>query len=995
LPAEVRDALDLLNALRRDHRASAEHEARWDARLARSAAAALAAACANGGGGNGSNPNLNNKPGQILLLGRGAASLSAAVREWYSEGKGYDYSKPGPQRGTERFAQLVWLAATGVGCAARRGGAGGGGGASDCPALLAGESANSYGNSSSSSSSLSAYACHFRAAPGGTREQWAAQLLPPADSAPIKTKDASGVNSTLEDAQLAAALDRANLYRARHGASPLRWDARLAAGAQRAAAACPPRAGGNSGAAALAPSFAPPAGIGQTTAWGASSFAAAVDAWYDQGLSYYGGGDDEDEEAASTVGASSSSSPFLGFSPDAAAFSQLIWLSSSRVGCALATSCREVTYVCRYAAPGNVIGQGDWAREVRPDASGLAPLLQRARAAAAAALAAGEAPYYWRPGGGLKPSIAVAAAAADVSPEELDAAARPGGLAADEVAGKVQAAVAVASPPSPPLPPSQDPQLFAPRSGFIVSGPGSALQAGGGPAYVGQRQFALPTPGALNARSRLGVGGASGGASGAPGGGTEDPRFPVRNNEYDDLDGDGVPETPRGTSSIARPSPSPSPAPPPPPPEEKGEEGAPPPPPSEEEEGGEGGGDNTAAPPPPATNKPSSTNDDDDPLCPSTSSSPSDPDLAAGLALANRLRAAHGVAPLRWSTALAAAAAERAATCPRSRKRKTSDENDGPGETLAWDSPTLASAVRAWYGESEAYDFGGEGEGEGEGGAALPSPQRQRRASQFAQLVWRATSEVGCALVAECEVATYACLFSPASGQQDEDWALQVLPPLAAGGAGGVGSGGGEEEEPTPGPRPPTPPPSRPPPPPPPSNSPPAEEEQDDNSRTTTTTTTSSSPQDLALSRHNAYRARHGSPPLKWDPSLEASAAAFVAGCPTGHSGERGKGENMAWGYRTWDQAVAAWYREVEAYDFDKPGFNGGTGHFTQLVWRDSRLVGCASNASCEGGQMPAWVCQYSPPGNIMGVDWGRQVMPEGTKVPQAQGAALVLLEGA
>jgi len=44
-------------------------------------------------------------------------------------------------------------------------------------------------------------------------------------------------------------------------------------------------------------------------------------------------------------------------------------------------------------------------------------------------------------------------------------------------------------------------------------------------------------------------------------------------------------------------------------------------------------------------------------------------------------------------------------------------------------------------------------------------------------------------------------------------------------------------------------------------------------------------------------------------------------------------------------EAVDAWYDRINnpGYDFDKPGYynNPGTGHFTQIVWKDSCKIGC------------------------------------------------------
>jgi hypothetical protein len=47
------------------------------------------------------------------------------------------------------------------------------------------------------------------------------------------------------------------------------------------------------------------------------------------------------------------------------------------------------------------------------------------------------------------------------------------------------------------------------------------------------------------------------------------------------------------------------------------------------------------------------------------------------------------------------------------------------------------------------------------------------------------------------------------------------------------------------------------------------------------------------LAATNAYRAKHQAPALAWDAALAARAQAFAGGCPTGHSGDRGVGENM------------------------------------------------------------------------------------------------------
>jgi hypothetical protein len=39
--------------------------------------------------------------------------------------------------------------------------------------------------------------------------------------------------------------------------------------------------------------------------------------------------------------------------------------------------------------------------------------------------------------------------------------------------------------------------------------------------------------------------------------------------------------------------------------------------------------------------------------------------------------------------------------------------------------------------------------------------------------------------------------------------------------------------------------------------------------------------------------------------------------------------------------AIGSWYGEVSAYDYSNPGFSGNTGHFTQVVWKNSIALGC------------------------------------------------------
>jgi len=61
---------------------------------------------------------------------------------------------------------------------------------------------------------------------------------------------------------------------------------------------------------------------------------------------------------------------------------------------------------------------------------------------------------------------------------------------------------------------------------------------------------------------------------------------------------------------------------------------------------------------------------------------------------------------------------------------------------------------------------------------------------------------------------------------------------------------------------------------------------------------------------------------------------------------------------------VEAWAGEARDYDYTSNGCRRVCGHYTQIVWRDTREVGCAL---ARNSAREVWVCQYSPPGNIIG----------------------------
>ncbi|HUQ04400.1 MAG TPA: CAP family protein [Kofleriaceae bacterium] len=137
------------------------------------------------------------------------------------------------------------------------------------------------------------------------------------------------------------------------------------------------------------------------------------------------------------------------------------------------------------------------------------------------------------------------------------------------------------------------------------------------------------------------------------------------------------------------------------------------------------------------------------------------------------------------------------------------------------------------------------------------------------------------------------------------------------------------------------------------------------------------------VAAHNAFRKQHCAAPLEWSAELEKAAQAWAdslkkSGCAFEHSRTR-YGENLAGGTSgALDPAASTemWYREVDQYDFKKGGFAMDTGHFTQVVWADTRRVGCGMT-TCKG--MDIIVCNYDPPGNVQGA-YRENVKPKGCK---------------
>ena len=135
------------------------------------------------------------------------------------------------------------------------------------------------------------------------------------------------------------------------------------------------------------------------------------------------------------------------------------------------------------------------------------------------------------------------------------------------------------------------------------------------------------------------------------------------------------------------------------------------------------------------------------------------------------------------------------------------------------------------------------------------------------------------------------------------------------------------------------------------------------------------------LAAHNAERDAMGVPPLAWNSRLAADARVWANQlAATGrfeHSpdepGQEPQGENLWAGTpRAYspEAMVRLWVAEKRDYrpgvfpNNSRSGDVERVGHYTQLVWRSSREVGCATAV---GREEEFLVCRYSEAGNVMG----------------------------
>ncbi len=141
------------------------------------------------------------------------------------------------------------------------------------------------------------------------------------------------------------------------------------------------------------------------------------------------------------------------------------------------------------------------------------------------------------------------------------------------------------------------------------------------------------------------------------------------------------------------------------------------------------------------------------------------------------------------------------------------------------------------------------------------------------------------------------------------------------------------------------------------------------------------------LTRHNYYRAQHQVGNLVRLSAIETIAQEYSEYLASigkmQHSDNKyngdSLGENLYYGYLSSNigtNAVDLWYSEESLYDYNNPGYKSGIGHFTQLVWKNSKNLGCG--VGCKSNNYCYVTCNYYPAGNFLS-SFASNVFPKGT----------------
>jgi len=125
------------------------------------------------------------------------------------------------------------------------------------------------------------------------------------------------------------------------------------------------------------------------------------------------------------------------------------------------------------------------------------------------------------------------------------------------------------------------------------------------------------------------------------------------------------------------------------------------------------------------------------------------------------------------------------------------------------------------------------------------------------------------------------------------------------------------------------------------------------------------------LDAHNAVRADLKLPLLQWSNELAALSQKWANTLLVHNrvyiNPTTPYGQNLfmvSGGSASPAAVVRQWASESWSFDYDSNSCSGICGHYTQLVWKHTSRVGCAV---ARGNNQEVWVCDYDPPGNVLG----------------------------
>ncbi|TKX18292.1 hypothetical protein C1H76_9560 [Elsinoe australis] len=141
-----------------------------------------------------------------------------------------------------------------------------------------------------------------------------------------------------------------------------------------------------------------------------------------------------------------------------------------------------------------------------------------------------------------------------------------------------------------------------------------------------------------------------------------------------------------------------------------------------------------------------------------------------------------------------------------------------------------------------------------------------------------------------------------------------------------------------------------------------------------------------AINHHNYHRANHSAAAVTWSVDMANRAKKIANTCVYAHKMDQdggGYGQNIAVGLPGPNISTVIsdlfYNGEINAYGKQygsEPNMNnlGGWGHMSQIVWKGTKQIGCAT-VDCRKRGLKNWpanngyftVCNYSPPGNYIG----------------------------